>query len=60
MNSPHRPTQYKRFVPYGTYQNSVFSKISFVLETMADDIIVVEIKMDNDVSDEKKAKLRYS
>ena len=27
---------------------------------VANDIIVVEIKMDNDVSDENKAKLRYS
>jgi hypothetical protein len=49
MKSPHRPTHYKRFVPNDTHQDSVFSKTSFLLETM-----------DNDISDENKAKLRYS
>ena len=32
--SPHRPTQHKRFVPYGTHSNFCFAKTSFMLETL--------------------------
>ena len=33
---PHRLTQHKRFVPYGTRPNFCFAKISFMLGTLYD------------------------
>ncbi len=32
---PHRLTQHKRFVPYGTYPNSAFGGTSFMLEPLS-------------------------
>jgi len=35
-SSPHRLTQHKRFVPYGTHPNFCFAKTSFMLVTLSE------------------------